>query len=96
VGFKRLISILVSILKHCMRIYGHKLITCKNGNLDVITLNGILIPTLTYDSHAVKTLLLIGVKECWLLSPSRQNFCVPNILVEWQFFVSTAVSLDVT
>ena len=61
---------------------GHKLITCKNGNLDVITLNGILISTLTYDSHAVKTLLLIDVNECWLLSLAGQNFCVPDILVE--------------
>ena len=53
-----LISILVIILKHCTRIYGHKLITCKNGNVDVITLNGILVSTLTYDVHAVKMLLL--------------------------------------
>lgn len=76
-----------------MRIYGHKLITCKDGNLDVITLNGILICTLTYDSHAVKALLLIRIKECWLLSPAGQNFCVPDFLVEWQFFVSTVVTL---
>jgi len=51
---------------------------------------------LTYYSHAVKALLLIGIKECWLLSPAGQNFCVPDILVECQFLVSTAVSLDVT
>lgn len=79
-----------------LRFYGHKLITCKNGNLDVITLNGILISTLTYDSDPVKTLLLMDSNECWLLSPAGQNFCVPDILVEWQFFVSTSVNLDVT
>jgi len=76
-----------------MRIYGHKLITCKNVNLVVIQLNGILIST---HSHAVKTLLLIGIKQCWLLSPAGQTFCVPDSLFEWKFFVSTAVSLDVT
>jgi len=65
-----------------MRIYGHKLITCKNGNLDVITLNGILISTLTYDLHASR-----NVGSCHQLD---------KILVEWQFFVRTAVSRDVT
>jgi hypothetical protein len=44
-----------------LRFCGHKLITCKNGNLHVVTLKGVLISTVTYDSQSVKTLLLIGV-----------------------------------